>query len=196
MGDRLKSAGFPDADLTYFATPEHPKDGGLVAILPGRDPSAKAILLLGHLDVVEAKREDWTRDPFVLIEENGYFYGRGTSDMKVIDATWVDMLMRFKEQHYQPRHTLKLALTCGEETTQGVQRRRLAGQEQARPDRRRVRAQRGRRRPGRRHGKLLSQGIQVGQKVVQQFRLETTNAGGHSSTPIRDNAIYELADAP
>ncbi len=117
MGARLRAAGFPDADLTYFSVPEHPKDGGLVAIMPGREPSAKAILLLGHLDVVEARREDWTRDPFVLIEENGYFYGRGTSDMKVIDATWVDMLIRFKEQNYRPRHTLKLALTCGEETT-------------------------------------------------------------------------------
>jgi acetylornithine deacetylase/succinyl-diaminopimelate desuccinylase-like protein len=195
MGDRLKAAGFSDADLTFFATPEHPKDGGLVAILPGRDPSAKAILLLGHLDVVEAKREDWTRDPFVLIEENGYFYGRGASDMKVIDATWVDMLMRFKEQHYQPRHTLKLALTCGEETTRAFNgadwlaknKPDLIAAEFALNEGGGGRADA--------QGKMLSQGIQVGQKVVQQFRIETTNPGGHSSTPVRDNAIYELADA-
>jgi acetylornithine deacetylase/succinyl-diaminopimelate desuccinylase-like protein len=195
MGDRLKAAGFPDSDLTYFATAEHPKDGGLVAVLPGRDPAAKAILLLGHLDVVEAKREDWTRDPFVLIEENGYFYGRGTSDMKVIDATWVDMLMRFKEQHYQPRHTLKLALTCGEETTRAFNgadwlaknRPELIAAEFALNEGGGGRADS--------QGRVLSQGIQVGQKVVQQFRLETTNPGGHSSTPVRDNAIYELADA-
>ena len=195
MGDRLKAAGFPDSDLTYFATAEHPKDGGLVAILPGRDPAAKAILLLGHLDVVEAKREDWTRDPFVLIEENGYFYGRGTSDMKVIDATWVDMLMRFKEANYRPRHTLKLALTCGEETTRAFNgadwlaknKPDLIAAEFALNEGGGGRADA--------QGKVLSQGIQVGQKVVQQFRLETTNPGGHSSVPVRDNAIYELADA-
>jgi acetylornithine deacetylase/succinyl-diaminopimelate desuccinylase-like protein len=195
MGDRLKAAGFPDSDLTYFATAEHPKDGGLVAILPGRDPAAKAILLLGHLDVVEARREDWTRDPFVLIEENGYFYGRGTSDMKVIDATWVDMLIRFKEQHYQPKRTLKLALTCGEETTRAFNgadwlaknKPDLIAAEFALNEGGGGRADA--------QGKVLSQGIQVGQKVVQQFRLETTNPGGHSSVPVRDNAIYELADA-
>jgi acetylornithine deacetylase/succinyl-diaminopimelate desuccinylase-like protein len=68
--------------LRLFSVPEHPKDGGLVAVLAGSDPKAKAILLLAHLDVVEAKREDWTRDPFILVEENGYFYGRGTFDDK------------------------------------------------------------------------------------------------------------------
>ena len=68
IATRLKAAGYPDADLTLFSVPEHPKDGGLVAVLPGTDPKAKAILLLAHLDVVEAKREDWTRDPFKLVE--------------------------------------------------------------------------------------------------------------------------------
>ena len=71
MGARLQAAGFPESDLHYFSTPEHPKEGGLVAILPGRDPKAKAVLMLAHIDVVEAKREDWTRDPFTLVEENG-----------------------------------------------------------------------------------------------------------------------------
>src|SRR5882724_1999233 len=74
MASRLKTAGYPDADLHPFAVPDHPKEGGLVAILHGSDSKAKAVLLLGHLDVVEARREDWTRDPFTLIEENGYFY--------------------------------------------------------------------------------------------------------------------------
>ena len=69
-------------DLHLFSVPDHPKEGGLVALLPGSDPKAKAILLLAHLDVVEARREDWTRDPFTLIEEDGYFYGRGTADDK------------------------------------------------------------------------------------------------------------------
>src|SRR6478609_6698269 len=89
MGARLKAAGFTDDQLIYFAAPDHPKEGGLVAIFPGKDPKAKAILLLAHIDVVEAKREDWTRDPFTLVEEGGYFYGRGTSDDKAQAAIWV-----------------------------------------------------------------------------------------------------------
>src|ERR1700727_2924201 len=113
----LKTAGFTDKDLTLFSAPDHPKEGGLVAVLAGSSSTAKPMLLLGHLDVVEAKREDWTRDPFTLIEENGYFYGRGATDMKAMDATWIDMLMRFKKSGYHSKRTLKLALTCGEETT-------------------------------------------------------------------------------
>src|ERR1700748_2085475 len=113
---RLKAAGFPDSDLHPFAAPDHPKEGGLVAVYPGRDPQLKAILLLAHIDVVEAKREDWTRDPFTLVEENGSFYARGASDDKAEAAIWVDTLIRLREQHYRPRRTLKLALTCGEET--------------------------------------------------------------------------------
>ena len=96
MGARLKAAGYTEAQLTYFSVPTHPKEGGLVAIYPGTSKTARPMLLLGHLDVVEAKRADWTRDPFQFIEEGGVYYGRGTSDMKVIDATWVDMLIRFK----------------------------------------------------------------------------------------------------
>ena len=87
MAARLKAAGFADSDLHPFAAPGHPKEGGLVAIYPGRDLKLKALLLLAHIDVVEAKREDWTRDPFTLIEEGGYFYGRGTADMKAQAAT-------------------------------------------------------------------------------------------------------------
>src|SRR6201986_3641680 len=75
MAAHLRAAGYPDADLHPFSVPDHHKEGGLVAVLHGSEPAAKAVLLLGHLDVVEAKREDWTRDPFTLIEENGYFYG-------------------------------------------------------------------------------------------------------------------------
>src|SRR6266478_3567365 len=114
---RLKAAGFPDSDLHPFAVADHPKEGGLVAIYPGRDPKLKAILLLAHIDVVEAKREDWTRDPFKLVEENGSFYARGSSDDKAEAAIWVDTLIRFREENFKPRRTLKLALTCGEETS-------------------------------------------------------------------------------
>jgi acetylornithine deacetylase/succinyl-diaminopimelate desuccinylase-like protein len=94
---------------------EHPKDGGLVAVLPGTDRAAKAILLLAHLDVVEARREDWSRDPFTLIEEGGYFYGRGTFDDKSMAAVWVDTLIRLRKQGYRPTRSIKMALTCGEE---------------------------------------------------------------------------------
>jgi acetylornithine deacetylase/succinyl-diaminopimelate desuccinylase-like protein len=116
MAARLKAAGYPDADVEVFTPPGHPKEGGLLAKLPGKDPKAKAILMLGHLDVVEAKREDWTRDPFTLIEEDGYFYGRGTYDDKAMAAVWVDTLIRYRQEGYRPKRTIKLALTCGEET--------------------------------------------------------------------------------
>jgi acetylornithine deacetylase/succinyl-diaminopimelate desuccinylase-like protein len=195
MSAHLKAAGYSDKDVTRFSSPEHPKDGGLVAILAGTSNSAKPMLLLGHLDVVEAKREDWTRDPFVLIEENGYFFGRGAADMKAMDATWVDMLMRFKQSGYRPKRTIKLALTCGEETTYAFNgadwlaknRPELISAAFA------LNEGGGGRTDG--HGKLVVESIQVGEKAAQNYKLETVNAGGHSSIPVRDNAIYELADA-
>jgi acetylornithine deacetylase/succinyl-diaminopimelate desuccinylase-like protein len=194
IGAHLKAAGFSGKDLTFFSAPDHPKEGGLVAILEGSS-SAKPMLLLGHLDVVEAKREDWTRDPFTLIEENGYFYGRGAADMKAMDATWVDMLIRFKKSGYHPKRTIKLALTCGEETTNAFNGAQWLAKNK--PDliaaAFALNEGGGGRTDG--HGKLMVQSIQVGEKAAQNYRLETVNAGGHSSIPIRDNAIYELADA-
>lgn len=195
MAAHLKAAGFADKDSALFATPEHPKEGGLVAVLAGTSKTAKPMLLLGHLDVVEAKRSDWTRDPFTLIQENGYFYGRGTSDMKAMDATWVDALMRFKQSGYRPKRTIKLALTCGEETTYAFNGAEWLAKHE--PDL--IAAEfalnegGGGRTDG--HGKLLVESIQIGEKASQNYTLETTNPGGHSSIPIRDNAIYQLADA-
>src|SRR3984885_3282654 len=195
LASHLKAAGFADAYVTQFSVTEHPKEGGLVAILHGSSTSAKPMLLLGHLDVVEAKREDWTRDPFTLIEENGYFYGRGTSDMKAMDATWIDALMRFKHDGYHPKRTIKMALTCGEETTYAFN-----GAEWLAKNRPELISAAfalneggGGRTDG--HGKLVVESMQVGEKASQNYLLETINAGGHSSIPIRDNAIYELADA-
>src|SRR5438270_7914407 len=98
MAARLKAAGYTDDELHLFTAPGHPKEGGLVAVYPGRNAKLKAILLLAHLDVVEAKREDWTRDPFTLVEENGNFYARGAVDDKAEGAIWVDTLVRFREQ--------------------------------------------------------------------------------------------------
>ncbi|MEY4966514.1 MAG: hypothetical protein RL274_2097 [Pseudomonadota bacterium] len=193
MGARLKAAGFAESDLHYFAVPENPKEGGLVAILPGSEPAAKAVLLLAHIDVVEAKRQDWTRDPFKLIEEGGFFYGRGTADMKAQAAVWVDMLIRFRQEGFKPRRTLKLALTCGEETSYAFNgagwlaknRRELidAGIALNEGGGGRLDAS----------GKRLLLTIQAGEKHFQNYRLEVTNIGGHSSRPTPNNAIYRLA---
>ena len=195
MAARLKAAGFTDSQLTLFSTPEHPKEGGLVAVYPGTSKTAKPILLLAHIDVVEANRADWERDPFTLVEENGNFYARGAADDKSMAAIWTDALIRFRESGYKPKRTVKLALTCGEETTyafNGAQwlannRRDLIDAEYA------LNEGGGGNTDG--HGKLLNQELQVGEKAVINFRLETRNPGGHSSIPIADNAIYELADA-
>jgi acetylornithine deacetylase/succinyl-diaminopimelate desuccinylase-like protein len=195
MAARLKAAGFPDSDLHLIVEPSHPKEGNLVALLPGTDPRAKAILLLAHIDVVEANRADWERDPFTLIEEKGYFYARGSSDDKAQAAVWVDTLARFKREGFRPKRTIKLALTCGEETAgafNGAQY--LASHERALID-----AEFGLNEGA--GGLLDDQGrpvalnIQAGEKFPQNYRIEVTNPGGHSSRPVKENAIYRLADA-
>src|SRR5262249_23642173 len=116
MRARLAAAGYAAEDLTILAPPEAPKDGALVAVLRGKDRSLKPILLLAHIDVVEAKREDWTRDPFTLGEEDGWFYARGASDDKAMAAIFTDSLVRYRQEGYVPGRDIKLALTCGEET--------------------------------------------------------------------------------
>ena len=193
MAARLKAAGFKDEDIRLFSVADHPKEGGLVATLAGTSRSDKAILLLAHLDVVEAKREDWTRDPFVLVEEGGYFYARGSSDDKAMAAVFTDILVRFKEQGFEPRRGLKLALTCGEETSDTFNS--VQWLMQTRPET--VKAKfvlnegaGGLLGPD---GKPVSLDVQAGEKTYQDFLLETTNPGGHSSRPVRRNAINELA---
>ncbi|WP_423141530.1 M20/M25/M40 family metallo-hydrolase [Parablastomonas sp. CN1-191] len=200
MGARLKAAGFTDDRITYFATPEHPKDGGLVAVLPGSDAKLKPLLLLAHIDVVEAKRADWTRDPFTLIEENGYFYGRGTVDDKAQASIWTDTMVRFAAAGYKPKRTIKLALTCGEETSGAFNGAEWLAQnhkdwidaEYA------LNEGGGGRTDGKGlvdGGKLVGQSIQIGEKAYQDFTLTATNPGGHSSAPPPDNAIYDLSRA-
>jgi acetylornithine deacetylase/succinyl-diaminopimelate desuccinylase-like protein len=195
LGARLQAAGYTAADITLFATPEHPKEGGIVAILHGSDRKAKAILLLGHLDVVEARREDWTRDPFKLIEENGFFYGRGTFDDKSQAAIWTDTLIRYKTAGKTPRRTVKLALTCGEETTNAFNGADWLARNK--PDLIAAEYAINEGGGGRydQAGKPMGQGVQVGEKTVQNFKLEATNPGGHSSVPRPDNAITDLARA-
>lgn len=195
MAARMRAAGIADSQITMFSVPEHPKDGGVVVVYPGTDKKLKPMLLLAHIDVVEAKREDWTRDPFVLIEENGQFYGRGTSDDKAQAAVWTDTLIRFAKEGYKPRRTVKLALTCGEETSGAFN-----GAEWLSKNKRDLidaayalnEGGGGRSDP---NGKLLVQTIQVGEKAYQDFTLTATNEGGHSSSPVRDNAIYAMSEA-
>jgi len=195
MAARLKAAGYTDQQLTLFKVDTLPLDGGLVAQLPGTSATAKPMLLLGHLDVVNARREDWQRDPYAFIEEGGYFYGRGTADMKALDAIWVDTLIRLKQQGYKPKRTIKLALTCGEES--GARMNGAQWLAENRPDL--IAAEFALNEGGGGttdgHGKVIGQAIQIGEKSNRAFELETTNIGGHSSIPIDDNAIYQLADA-
>jgi len=153
------------------------------------------VLMLAHIDVVEAKREDWTRDPFTLVEENGYFYARGAADDKAMAAIWVDTLARFQREKYRPRRTLKLALTCGEETSGAFN-----GAEYLAKNKRDLidaafAVNEGGGGKLDRSGKPRFLGIQVGEKLSQNFTLEVTNPGGHSSRPVPDNAIYHLAHA-
>ena len=192
---RLKSAGFADEQVILFSVPEHPKDGGVVAVYPGSSKTLKPILLLAHIDVVAAKRADWVRDPFTLIEENGYYYARGIADDKMMAATWADTLIRFKQTGYTPKRTVKMALTCGEETDtafNGAQY--LANHERELIDAAFALNEGG---GGDTDGKgrVVSQSIQVGEKIYQDYTFVATNPGGHSSIPVRENAIYAIADA-
>ncbi len=195
MASHLRTAGMADNQLTLFTDPDHPKEGGLVAVYPGKFRTLKPILAIAHLDVVEAKRADWARDPFTLIEENGYFYGRGTADDKAMAATLVDTLLRFQKSGYKPKRTVKIALTCGEETNgafNGVEwlaanKRDLIDAEFA------INEGGGGTTDGK--GKVVAQAMQVGEKTFATYRVETRNRGGHSSVPRPDNAIYQLARA-
>ncbi|MDP3491761.1 MAG: M20/M25/M40 family metallo-hydrolase, partial [Hyphomonadaceae bacterium] len=118
---RLKAAGYADADLQLIVPPGKPDDGNLVATLRAPGAKKKGVLLMGHIDVVDAKRADWERDPFTLFEENGYVYGRGTADMKGQAAVWLDMMIRLKQERtFKPSRDIVMALTCGEETSNRV----------------------------------------------------------------------------
>jgi acetylornithine deacetylase/succinyl-diaminopimelate desuccinylase-like protein len=197
MATRLKAAGFQESEVRLFSVPEHPREGGLVAVLPGIEPKAKPILLLAHLDVVEAKRADWTRDPYVLIEEGGYFYGRGTSDDKSQAAIFTDTMVRLKAAGTRLRRPLKLALTCGEEGGTGNVFNGAEWLVKNHKDWINAEFALNEGSVGIRDkdGKPVSLGMQAGEKVYQDFRIEATNPGGHSSRPRPDNAIYSLAAA-
>ena len=192
---RFKAAGFSDTEITQFSVPEFPKDGGIVVHLKGSSAKHQPMLLLGHLDVVAARPEDWTRSPFTLIEEGGYFYGRGTFDDKAQASIWADLLIRMKQAGKAPKRTIKLALTCGEETTYAFNGADWLAKN--RPEL--IMAEFGLNEGGGGRyddkGKPQGLAVQVGEKTVQNFWIEATNPGGHSSVPRPDNAITDLARA-
>ncbi|MGZ9115288.1 MAG: M20/M25/M40 family metallo-hydrolase, partial [Brevundimonas sp.] len=193
MAARLLAAGYSAADVRVLAPADRPKDGNLAAVLRGSDPAAPPLLLLAHIDVVEANRADWTRDPFTLIEEDGYFYARGATDDKAQASVWVDTLIRMKAQGFAPRRDIKIALTCGEETADtwnGVEwllrehpdalqagfalNEGAGGQLDV-------------------EGNRIALNVQAGEKLYQDYQLELTNPGGHSARPRKDNAIAAMS---
>jgi acetylornithine deacetylase/succinyl-diaminopimelate desuccinylase-like protein len=197
MAMRLKAAGFSDEQLYLFAVPEKRQEGGLVATWPGTSKTLKPLLLIAHIDVVAARREDWVRDPYTLIEEDGYFYGRGTVDAKALASVWTDLLVRQAKAGKRHKRTIKLALTCGEETNgafNGIEwlaanKRDLIDAEFA------LNEGGGGQSNGTaiaKGGKVVGQSMQVGEKTFANYELETRNPGGHSSVPRPDNAIYQL----
>ena len=193
---RLKAAGYADADLQLIIPPGKPDDGNLVATLRASGAKKKGVLLMAHIDVVDAKREDWERSPFTLYEENGYFYGRGTADMKGQAAVWLDMMIRYKqEKNFKPSRDIVMALTCGEETSN-----RVNGIDYILTNHRNLfdvafALNEGAGGLLSEDGKPLTLQVQAGEKIHQVYTLEVTNPGGHSSRPMPDNAIYRLMAA-
>ena len=192
MAGRLRNAGFSEQDVHVLIPAEDPRKGNLVARMHGTS-ARRPILLIGHLDVVEARREDWSTDPFQFIEKDGYFYGRGTQDMKDGDAIWVTTLIRLAREHYRPDRDLILALTADEETGKldGVDwllrnhRDLIDAQYVLNADSGGVVTDK---------GKPVSVSIEASEKIYADYQLEVKNPGGHSSLPTTDNAIYHLAD--
>ena len=190
MAARLKAAGFSGTDIQVLGP--DPRKHNLVARYRGTG-ARRPLLLLAHLDVVDAKREDWSVDPFTFLEKDGWFYGRGTSDDKAMAAQFVAALIRLKEEGFKPDRDIILALTADEEggTFNGASwlvtsHRTLVDAEFA------INEGGGGTMRG---GKYLTNEVQASEKVYQDFRLEVTNSGGHSSLPVKENAIYRLTAA-
>jgi acetylornithine deacetylase/succinyl-diaminopimelate desuccinylase-like protein len=189
MAARLEGAGLPKADVQVLGP--DPRKGNLVARLRGSG-KRRPLLLLAHLDVVEARRDDWSFDPFVFREQGGYFYGRGTSDDKAMAAIFVTNLIRYLREGLRPERDLVLALTADEEGG------RFNGVDWLlKTHRELVDAEFGLNEGGGgmiENGRRVANTIQASEKVYQSFRLEVRNPGGHSSLPVPDNAIVRLAE--
>jgi acetylornithine deacetylase/succinyl-diaminopimelate desuccinylase-like protein len=193
LAKRLLDAGFPAADVQVIG-PAGSKNYNLVARFRGTG-TQKPVLLLAHIDVVEAKREDWSVDPFTLLERDGFFYGRGTLDVKDGAAILVATLARLKQEGYRPNRDLILALTTGEEggsDYNGVEWL-LANHRDLIEAAYVINMDAGD--PVILNGKRAFRSVQAAEKVYVTFKLEVHNPGGHSSLPTKDNAIYRLAAA-
>jgi acetylornithine deacetylase/succinyl-diaminopimelate desuccinylase-like protein len=192
MAKRLLDAGFPAADVKVLGPND--RKGNLVARLRGTGaPGRKPILIICHLDVVEARRSDWTTDPFQFVEKDGYFYGRGTQDVKENDAALITDLIRFQREGWRPDRDLIVALTADEEggKSNGVEwlltnhRDLIDAEFVLNPDAGGVTSAK---------GKIVNVDIEASEKLYADFEVSATNPGGHSSLPVPDNAIYHLAD--
>jgi acetylornithine deacetylase/succinyl-diaminopimelate desuccinylase-like protein len=195
MAKRLLDAGFPARDVVVLVPPDRKNKGNMVARFRGPvGGTLKPILFLGHLDVVEALRADWTTDPFQLVEKDSYYYGRGTQDMKSQDATMMAAFIRLKKENFTPSRDLILALTSDEEggTANGVDwllknhRDLIDAEFVLNADAGGVMTEK---------GKPIDVEIAATEKLYADYQLTVTNPGGHSSMPVPDNAIYHLADA-
>jgi acetylornithine deacetylase/succinyl-diaminopimelate desuccinylase-like protein len=191
MAARLRTAGFDESDVQVFKPAS--RKGNLVARLRGTG-KRKPILLLAHLDVVPANREDWSVEPFKLLEKDGYFYSRGTGDDKFMAAAFVANLIRYRKEGYKPDRDIIVALETDEEILDrdalGIQwllknHRDLIDAEFALNEGGGV---------GLKDGKPIRNSVQTTEKVSLSYQLEVRNRGGHSSLPTRDNAIYHLAE--
>jgi acetylornithine deacetylase/succinyl-diaminopimelate desuccinylase-like protein len=190
MAQRFRDAGFVESDLHVLGPNDRKKN--LVVRLHGSG-TQKPVLLIGHLDVVEAHREDWTTDPFQFVEKDGFYYGRGTQDMKSGDAIMAVTLIRFKKEGYTPDRDIILALTSDEEggASNGVDwllknhRDLMDAEFVFNHDGGGILSD---------HGKPVMMSVDATEKLHADFQLSVTNPGGHSSLPTPDNAIYHLAD--
>ncbi|MGI9105011.1 MAG: M20/M25/M40 family metallo-hydrolase [Pyrinomonadaceae bacterium] len=193
MAARLSAAGFAAQDVRVLVPAGNAKKGNLVARYRSPKAIGKPLLLLAHIDVVEARREDWSGglDPFKFTERDGYYYGRGTMDDKAMAAIFIANLIRFKRENFQPERDIIVALTADEESGDFNGVEFLLKEHRALVD-----AEMGINEGGRgflKGGKPLLNAVQASEKVYQSFRLEAKNKGGHSSLPVKDNAIYQLA---
>ncbi len=193
MAQRFRDAGFADADIQILGPAGKDRKKNVVVRLHGTGKH-KPILLIGHLDVVEAHREDWTTDPFKFVEKDGFYYGRGTQDMKSGDAIMVTTLIRFKKEGYKPDRDIILALTSDEEGGQsnGVDwllknhRELIDAEFVFNHDGGGILSE---------NGKPVMMTVDATEKLYADFQVSATNPGGHSSLPRPDNAIYSLVDA-
>lgn len=192
MADRLIAAGLPQADVRILT--EVPRKGNLIARLRAKTPNGKQpILLMAHLDVVEAKPEDWSMEPFKFSEKDGYYYGRGIVDDKAMASIFIANLIRYIEEGYTPERDIIVALTADEESGADNGMDWLVAKHRDLIDAAYAINEGGGGQS--KQGKKVLNGVQAAEKVFQSFSLQASNRGGHSSLPRKDNAIYELSQA-